>query len=79
MLAELQNCCDYLYVIDRGKLVNQGETTRLFNHSISRYKIKGNGVEQVKNKLFKIIFAEKISQVMDSIPWVCCASGNISF
>ena len=61
MLAELQNCCDYLYVIDRGKLVNQGETTRLFNHSISRYKIKGNGVEQVKNKLFKIIFAEKNS------------------
>ena len=58
LMTELQNCCDYLYVIDSGKLVNQGETNVLFNKCISRFTIKGNGVGQAENEFPHIIFAE---------------------
>ena len=58
LMTELQNCCDYLYVIDSGKLVNQGETDALFQRCISRFTIKGNGVGQAKNEFPNIIFAE---------------------
>ena len=58
LMTELQNCCDYLYVIDSGKLVNQGETNVLFNKFISRFTIKGNGIGKVKNEFPNIIYAE---------------------
>lgn len=58
LMTELQNCCDYLYVIDSGKLVNQGETNMLFQRCISRFTIKGNGIGKAKNEFPNIIYAE---------------------
>ncbi|WBL24150.1 ABC transporter ATP-binding protein [Zunongwangia sp. HGR-M22] len=58
LMNELQNCCNYLYVIDSGKIVIQGETNVLFENCVSTYIIKGDGIEKAENLLPNLISAE---------------------
>ena len=45
LMTELQKCCDYLYVIDNGNLVNKGETKMLLDRLISMYIITATNIE----------------------------------
>lgn len=45
LMAELQKSCDYLYVIDQGKIVNEGPTQSLLNALISVYTLTGTALE----------------------------------
>jgi len=48
LMAELQKSCDYLYVIDQGKIVNQGPTQTLLNALISVYTLTGTAIEKAQ-------------------------------
>lgn len=39
LMGELTKCCNYLYVMDKGRLVNQGTTAQLINHHIHNFNI----------------------------------------
>lgn len=45
LMSELHKCCDYLYIIDKGTMVNQGTTANLINSLVSLHTINGNGIE----------------------------------
>lgn len=45
LMTELQKCCDYLYVIDNGTLVNEGETKTLLDGLISMYTLTATNIQ----------------------------------
>ncbi|RXG21017.1 ABC transporter ATP-binding protein [Leeuwenhoekiella marinoflava] len=45
LMTELQKCCDYLYVIDGGILVNEGETNTLLDGLISVYTLTATNIQ----------------------------------
>ena len=50
------------------------------NYSSADCHLENQGIESVTfltDKKFKMTLAERFTQVMDSIPWVRCASGNV--
>ena len=58
-MTELQKCCDYLYVIDNGFLVNKGETKKLLDGLISRYTITATNIETSRTLQPYLVAAEK--------------------
>ena len=59
LMTELQKCCDYLYVIDNGFLVNKGETKKLLDGLISRYTITATNIETSRTLQPYLVAAEK--------------------
>lgn len=45
LLTELYKSCDYLYVINKGKIIEEGTTQDLISKFVSTYTISGTGVE----------------------------------
>lgn len=45
LMGELSKSCDYLYVIENGKIVNQGTTLTLINSHITSYTLSANNIE----------------------------------
>jgi ABC-type multidrug transport system ATPase subunit len=45
LMAELHKSCDYLYVIDKGSIVNHGPTFDLINELVTRYTITAPQLE----------------------------------
>ncbi|WP_345949913.1 ABC transporter ATP-binding protein [Mucilaginibacter sp. PAMB04274] len=41
LMGELSKCCHYLYVMDRGRMVNAGPTNQLINDNIRHYSLTG--------------------------------------
>ncbi|WP_345954092.1 ABC transporter ATP-binding protein [Mucilaginibacter sp. PAMB04168] len=41
LMGELSKCCHYLYVMDRGRMVNAGPTNQLINDNIKHYSLTG--------------------------------------
>lgn len=48
LMAELYKCCDYLYVIDNGKIVNQGSTQQLMDAYITMYTISAINIKNAE-------------------------------
>ncbi|SFU50655.1 ABC-2 type transport system ATP-binding protein/bacitracin transport system ATP-binding protein [Pustulibacterium marinum] len=46
LMTELQKCCDYLYVIDQGKIIEEGATGELMNKLTSSYTISGSDISK---------------------------------
>ncbi|MDT3403482.1 ABC transporter ATP-binding protein [Mucilaginibacter terrae] len=44
LMGELTKCCNYLYVMDKGRLVNQGTTAQLINHHIHSFNITAQNI-----------------------------------
>ncbi|MHA7832708.1 MAG: ABC transporter ATP-binding protein [Flagellimonas sp.] len=45
LMSELYKCCDFLYVIDDGKMVNQGGTQELMDAHITHYTISAVNIQ----------------------------------
>jgi len=45
LMSELYKCCDFLYVIDDGKIVNQGGTQELMDAHITHYTISAVNIQ----------------------------------
>lgn len=48
LMAELHKCCDYLYVIDDGAIVNHGPTFQLINNLVSLFTITAANINEAK-------------------------------
>lgn len=44
LMGELSKCCHYLYVIDKGKIVNAGTTVQLISEHISNFSITAENI-----------------------------------
>jgi len=44
MMAEISKCCHYIYVIEKGEIVNSGNTNELINRHITSFSITGKGI-----------------------------------
>ncbi|MBT0608382.1 ABC transporter ATP-binding protein [Aequorivita echinoideorum] len=44
LMAELHKCCDYLYIIDNGAIVNHGPTFQLINNLVSIYTLTAENI-----------------------------------
>ncbi len=72
LMAELNKSCDYLYVIDKGAIINHGPTYKLINKLVSQYTISAiNICDSLAVKPY-ILICEKNSVVIkcgsDEIP-----------
>ena len=48
LMAELYKCCDFLYVIDDGEIVNQGSTQKLIDEHINFYSITAVNIQKAE-------------------------------
>ncbi|MVN92120.1 ABC transporter ATP-binding protein [Mucilaginibacter aquatilis] len=44
LMGELTRCCNYLYVMDKGRLVNKGTTAQLIGHHIHNFNITAQNI-----------------------------------
>jgi ABC-2 type transport system ATP-binding protein len=44
LMAELSRCCHYLYVMDKGRMVNAGITSELIHNNVQQYNLTGPGL-----------------------------------
>lgn len=72
LMSELQKCCDYLYIIDQGSIVNHGTTSNLINTLVSLYTITANGIENANSIHNYVISSAKNNITVD------CKSSEIS-
>jgi len=59
LMTELQKCCDYLYVIDNGALVNEDETKMLLDRLISVYILTAANIKACAALQPYLLFVEK--------------------
>jgi len=48
LMAELSKCCHFLYVIDKGKIVNAGTTNQMIHAHIQRYSITAKNIAKAQ-------------------------------
>jgi len=48
LMSELYKSCDFLYIIDDGKIVNQGDTQKLIDEHINRYTISAVNIQKAE-------------------------------
>ena len=59
LMSELQKSCDYLYVIENGSIVNQGETQRLIDGLVHMYTLTAKDIEHAEAISPYMISSEK--------------------
>ncbi len=64
LMTELYRCCDYLYIIDEGKIINQGETSALINTHVSTFTLSAEGIANaVEIKPYLITAAQNTATI----------------
>ncbi len=59
LMAELHKCCDYLYVIEKGCIVNEGETQKLIDTFVNVYTIAAKNVQRAEAISPYLVASEK--------------------
>ncbi|SDQ82062.1 ABC transporter ATP-binding protein [Flagellimonas zhangzhouensis] len=78
LMAELHKVCDDLYIIDNGKIINQGLTQDIIDSQVTIYTITGKNIEnsdfiqsyivqKEKNKVTIKCDSEAISEILKSL------------
>jgi len=78
LMGELSKCCHYLYVIEKGKIVNAGTTLALINKHITSFSISAANIAHAKalkgyqvvvrtNDVKVMCGAERIPQLMKEL------------